>query len=155
MSIMRIHQVKHGPFHEHSSQLHSIAVGVPNWGKVNSGLFKMYEVDLDYIISKLTLTVFQAEVLGKRVVVQHIPLGGLLEWSHSETAAGNSATSHPLPGTSSASTSSPSTLSNLQAPWATPRPSQPFSEATMPTRGVWSTQAAPPGSRTTASQRPI
>ncbi|KAJ7068802.1 hypothetical protein C8F01DRAFT_1018396 [Mycena amicta] len=64
LSIMRIHQVKHGPFHEHSSQLHSIATGVPNWGKVNSGLFKMYE----------------AEVLGKRVVVQHIPLGGLLEW---------------------------------------------------------------------------
>ncbi|KAH7929224.1 Phosphotyrosyl phosphatase activator [Leucogyrophana mollusca] len=64
MSIMRVHEVKHGPFHEHSSQLHSIAVGVPNWGKVNTGLFKMYE----------------AEVLGKRVVVQHIPLGGLIEW---------------------------------------------------------------------------
>ncbi|KAG2341177.1 Phosphotyrosyl phosphatase activator [Suillus weaverae] len=41
MSIMRIHQVKHGPFYEHSSQLHSIAVGVPNWGKVHNGLFKM------------------------------------------------------------------------------------------------------------------
>lgn len=26
----------------------------------------------------------QAEVLGKRVVVQHIPLGGLLEWEHEE-----------------------------------------------------------------------
>lgn len=44
MSISRIQEVKHGPFHEHSSSLHSIAVGVPNWGKVNSGLFKMYEV---------------------------------------------------------------------------------------------------------------
>ncbi|EGO24892.1 hypothetical protein SERLADRAFT_349062 [Serpula lacrymans var. lacrymans S7.9] len=65
MSIMRIHEVKHGPFHEHSSQLYSIAAGVPNWGKVNSGLFKMYE----------------AEVLGKRVVVQHIPLGGLVDWA--------------------------------------------------------------------------
>ncbi|KAK0199408.1 hypothetical protein DFS33DRAFT_1400722, partial [Desarmillaria ectypa] len=65
MSIMRIHQVKHGPFHEHSSQLYSIAIGVPNWGKVNTGLFKMYE----------------AEVLGKRVVVQHLPLGGILEWN--------------------------------------------------------------------------
>ncbi|PFH46458.1 hypothetical protein AMATHDRAFT_69816 [Amanita thiersii Skay4041] len=64
MSIMRIHEVKHGPFHEHSSQLYSIATGVPSWAKVNSGLFKMYE----------------AEVLGKRVVVQHVPLGGLLEW---------------------------------------------------------------------------
>jgi len=65
MSIMRIHQVKHGPFHEHSSQLHAIAVGVPNWKKVNDGLFKMYE----------------AEVLSKRVVVQHIPLGGIMEWN--------------------------------------------------------------------------
>ncbi|KAG6820161.1 hypothetical protein H0H93_004598 [Arthromyces matolae] len=64
MMITRIRQVKYGPFHEHSSQLHSIAVGVPNWKKVNSGLLKMYE----------------AEVLGKRVVVQHLPLGGLLEW---------------------------------------------------------------------------
>jgi serine/threonine-protein phosphatase 2A activator len=44
MAVMRIHDVKHGPFYEHSSQLHSIAAGVPNWGKVNSGLFKMYEV---------------------------------------------------------------------------------------------------------------
>ena len=26
----------------------------------------------------------QAEVLGKRVVVQHIPLGGILEWEHKE-----------------------------------------------------------------------
>ncbi|KZT73453.1 Phosphotyrosyl phosphatase activator [Daedalea quercina L-15889] len=66
MSIMRIREVKHGPFHEHSSQLYAIAVGVVSWFKVNSGLFKMYE----------------AEVLGKRVVVQHIPLGGLLDWDH-------------------------------------------------------------------------
>ena len=44
MAIMRILDVKTGPFYEHSSQLHSIAVGVPNWGKVNSGLFKMYQV---------------------------------------------------------------------------------------------------------------
>ena len=44
MAIMRILDVKSGPFHEHSPQLYSIAVGVPNWGKVNSGLFKMYEV---------------------------------------------------------------------------------------------------------------
>ncbi|CDO75108.1 hypothetical protein BN946_scf185010.g33 [Trametes cinnabarina] len=64
MSIMRILEVKSGPFHEHSSQLYSIATGVQYWWKVHSGLCKMYE----------------AEVLGKRVVVQHIPLGGLLEW---------------------------------------------------------------------------
>ncbi|EKM57864.1 uncharacterized protein PHACADRAFT_50310, partial [Phanerochaete carnosa HHB-10118-sp] len=64
LSISRIHEVKYGPFHEHSSQLYSIATAVQHWHKVNSGLFKMYE----------------AEVLGKRVVVQHLPLGGLIEW---------------------------------------------------------------------------
>ncbi|KAJ3572880.1 hypothetical protein NP233_g2791 [Leucocoprinus birnbaumii] len=64
LAIMRILDVKRGPFFEHSSQLYSIATGVPNWAKINTGLFKMY----------------RAEVLGKRVVVQHIPLGGLLEW---------------------------------------------------------------------------
>ncbi|TFK34526.1 hypothetical protein BDQ12DRAFT_636215 [Crucibulum laeve] len=95
MAIMRIHDVKHGPFYEHSSQLHSIAVGVPNWGKVNSGLFKMYE----------------AEVLGKRVVVQHIPLGGLLEWNVTGEISGMP---HPttIPGNSTGTTIP------TQAPWA-------------------------------------
>ncbi|GLB44736.1 putative PPIases accelerate the folding of proteins [Lyophyllum shimeji] len=73
MMIKRIQHVKHGPFHEHSSQLHSIAMGVPNWRKVNSGLVKMYE----------------AEVLGKRVVVQHLPLGGLLEWDNDTSTSDN------------------------------------------------------------------
>jgi hypothetical protein len=44
LQISRIHALKTGPFHEHSSQLHSIAVGVPFWAKVNTGLIKMYEV---------------------------------------------------------------------------------------------------------------
>ncbi|KAJ4464923.1 hypothetical protein J3R30DRAFT_3691935 [Lentinula aciculospora] len=64
MSIMRIHEVKQGPFYEHSSQLHSIAVGVPHWRKVKLG------------------RVQNAQVLTKRVVVQHIPLGGLLPWGN-------------------------------------------------------------------------
>ncbi|KAJ8518454.1 hypothetical protein ONZ45_g4469 [Pleurotus djamor] len=86
MSITRIHEVKNGPFHEHSSQLYAIATGVPNWRKVNSGLFKMYE----------------AEVLAKRVVVQHIPLGGILEWDSSAPVdAGN-------------------VHINTQAPWLSP-----------------------------------
>lgn len=81
MSIMRIHEVKRGPFHEHSSQLYAIATGVPNWRKVNSGLFKMYEVGQPLpICLRLNNNVPQAEVLAKRVVVQHIPLGGILEW---------------------------------------------------------------------------
>ncbi|KAK0470358.1 uncharacterized protein EV420DRAFT_109028 [Desarmillaria tabescens] len=93
LSIMRIHQVKRGPFHEHSSQLHSIAIGVPNWGKVNTGLFKMYE----------------AEVLGKRVVVQHLPLGGILEWNLPSVPT---LLISPLENSSSSTSYYP-----LQAPW--------------------------------------
>ncbi|CAE6396873.1 unnamed protein product [Rhizoctonia solani] len=59
LSIARVRSIKSGPFHEHSPQLYSIASSVPVWSKVNSGLLKMYE----------------AEVLSKRVVVQHLPLG--------------------------------------------------------------------------------
>ncbi|CAE7098774.1 unnamed protein product [Rhizoctonia solani] len=59
LSIARVKSIKSGPFHEHSPQLYSIASSVPVWSKVNSGLLKMYE----------------AEVLSKRVVVQHLPLG--------------------------------------------------------------------------------
>ncbi|KAB5591718.1 hypothetical protein CTheo_4832 [Ceratobasidium theobromae] len=62
LSIMRVKAIKSGPFHEHSPQLYSIASSVPFWKKVNSGLMKMYE----------------AEVLSKRVVVQHLPLGSQL-----------------------------------------------------------------------------
>ncbi|KAF8193326.1 serine/threonine-protein phosphatase 2A activator 1 [Pholiota molesta] len=100
MAIMRIHDVKHGPFHEHSSQLHSIAAGVPNWGKVNSGLFKMFE----------------AEVLGKRVVVQHIPLGGLLEWESGDTLPSATVSSSKPPRSTPVGANQlfPSTA----APWA-------------------------------------
>ncbi|CAL1715873.1 unnamed protein product [Somion occarium] len=92
LSISRIHEVKTGPFHEHSSQLYNIATGVPRWAKVNSGLFKMYE----------------AEVLGKRVVVQHIPLGGLMEWDiTSSDPMKPDRRTHAL-------------AEAVQAPWATP-----------------------------------
>ncbi|KAI0353684.1 Phosphotyrosyl phosphatase activator [Trametes cingulata] len=98
ISIMRIHEVKSGPFHEHSSQLYSIATGVQYWSKVHSGLFKMYE----------------AEVLGKRVVVQHIPLGGLLDWDVEQRP----------PAASVAPLASPSVppMAATAAPWATAAP---------------------------------
>ncbi|KLO17362.1 PTPA-domain-containing protein [Schizopora paradoxa] len=116
LSVSRIHEVKSGPFHEHSSQLYSIATGVPNWMKVNSGLFKMYE----------------AEVLGKRVVVQHIPVGGLLEWdsdTNSETKQPSidELKSSPAPLRAPWSQQSPTTTFRLppatrtQAPWAASR----------------------------------
>ncbi|KAI0068967.1 Phosphotyrosyl phosphatase activator [Artomyces pyxidatus] len=122
MSIMRIHAVKTGPFHEHSSQLYSIATGVAKWSKVNSGLFKMYE----------------AEVLGKRVVVQHIPLGGLLEWDVPSSGAQSPATR--FPSSPQQPTNAPSAPGGTQAPWAAGR---------APTRSAASswgtTMRSPPG----------
>ncbi|CAJ0577250.1 unnamed protein product, partial [Mesorhabditis spiculigera] len=53
-AITYINDTKTGPFYEHSNQLWNISA-VPNWDKINSGLFKMYE----------------AEVLLKFPVVQH------------------------------------------------------------------------------------
>lgn len=47
MQITRIHALKTGPFHEHSSQLYAIATGVPHWAKANQGLLKMYDVSCD------------------------------------------------------------------------------------------------------------
>lgn len=63
-SIEHINKLKRGPFNEHSPILYSIATTVPNWGKVNSGLMKMY----------------QAEVLEKHTVVQHFYFGEILPW---------------------------------------------------------------------------
>ncbi|KDQ13496.1 hypothetical protein BOTBODRAFT_160423 [Botryobasidium botryosum FD-172 SS1] len=109
IAISRIFTTKYGPFHEHSSQLHSIASSVPHWRKVNQGMIKMYE----------------AEVLAKRVVVQHVPMGGLLEWDveagsvtatareNENGAVGVARTSRPNAHTGSAP------LGSTQAPWAT------------------------------------
>ncbi|KAI8047863.1 hypothetical protein BDF22DRAFT_709233 [Syncephalis plumigaleata] len=62
--IRVIHSVKSGPFQEHSPMLSDIAM-VPNWSKVNTGMLRMY----------------QAEVLGKFPVVQHLPFGTLLPFT--------------------------------------------------------------------------
>ena len=63
-----IHKVKSGPFHEHSNQLWNISA-VPNWGKVFTGLIKMY----------------RAEVLCKFPVIQHSLFGSLLSLAPAET----------------------------------------------------------------------
>eukprot|EP00794_Sanderia_malayensis_P007815 gene7815-8661_t len=59
--IKHINATKHGPFAEHSNTLWGIS-SIPNWGKVNSGLIKMYK----------------AEVLNKFPVVQHFLFGTLM-----------------------------------------------------------------------------
>ena len=59
--IKFIMENKSGAFFENSPVLYDIS-GVPTWSKINSGLLKMYE----------------AEVVGKFVVAQHIYFGSLI-----------------------------------------------------------------------------
>ena len=66
-AIQYIHQVKRGPFAEHSNQLWNISA-VENWSKINRGLFKMY----------------CDEVLHKFPIVQHLLFGQhVLKWPSS------------------------------------------------------------------------
>ena len=57
-AVQFIHQVKKGPFFEHSNQLWNISA-VESWGKINKGLLKMYA----------------DEVLDKFPIVQHLLFG--------------------------------------------------------------------------------
>ena len=66
--LANIHQVKSGPFHEHSNQLWNIS-GVPRWSKVFSGLVKMY----------------RAEVLCKFPVLQHVKFGSVFSLEAART----------------------------------------------------------------------
>ncbi|KAJ1340562.1 hypothetical protein BSLG_004656 [Batrachochytrium salamandrivorans] len=79
--IEYIHQVKKGPFHEHSPILYDIS-GVPLWSKVNTGMLKMYI----------------AEVLHKFPVVQHFYFGRLLPFEEAHEITMDAVPSRELEG---------------------------------------------------------
>jgi len=148
-AITRLLELKKGPFHEHSPQLYSIASSVPTWWKVNQGLFKMYDV----------------EVLGKRVVVQHIPLGGILEWPDEDLSPTEpivvestavrtpEAVRHPAPWVPSPQ-ASPHLGSDK--PLATPPPASPMSSPNMlPVLQQRSPRPRPKGGRLAGRQELI
>jgi serine/threonine-protein phosphatase 2A activator len=72
----------------------------------------MYEVivTLHSPCQVIPLKYTQAEVLGKRVVVQHLPLGGLMEWDTHVDQRHAPSMSRDAPATA-----------DTRAPWAQPR----------------------------------
>lgn len=62
-AVAFIHEVKKGPFAEHSNQLWNIS-GVEEWAKINNGLYKMY---CNEYLPKLPIV--QHLIFGERVLV--------------------------------------------------------------------------------------
>ncbi|ANQ10648.1 Serine/threonine-protein phosphatase 2A activator [Plasmodium coatneyi] len=62
-ALKYISMLKHAPFHESSQMLYDIS-GVETWEKICSGLLKMY----------------QAEIIQKRQILQHILFGKLIDF---------------------------------------------------------------------------
>ena len=148
-----IHDVKTGPFWEHSPILFDISGIKDGWGKINKGMIKM----------------FNAEVLSKFPVVQHFPFGSLFSWDTDPDAAPSQSSVHlNTHGTAAPASSAPPApgASGTAAPWAQatkmpgaaagapPGPGIPYSRApwaatgssgpTMPRGGIPDTGPLPP-----------
>ncbi|CZT16543.1 related to serine/threonine-protein phosphatase 2A activator 1 [Ramularia collo-cygni] len=128
-AIQFIHDVKTGPFWEHSPVLYDISGIKDGWGKINKGMLKMYA----------------AEVLGKFPVVQHFPFGSMFQWVRDPDAVAAPSTFHARQQPSTIKTEDVSSgqsasVSGTKAPWAQPGVGMPQMQAAtgMPTtRAPW------------------
>ncbi|KAI5450584.1 Serine/threonine-protein phosphatase 2A activator 1 [Naganishia albida] len=93
ISLRRIFEFKTGPFFEHSPLLNSLSTTMPNFRKIHRGLLKMYA----------------EEVLGKRVVVQHLFLSEITWGPDIAVGARKEGTSDPVGKVEAEAT---------KAPWA-------------------------------------
>lgn len=137
-----IHDVKKGPFWEHSPMLYDISGIRTGWGKINKGMIKMYN----------------AEVLSKFPVVQHFRFGSLFSFDPDPDAkpaptsvhAANQPVRDGFGSTSAEKVAAPRASPHLgtQAPWASQATSVPGTAA------PWASEASPMPSPTVGTAAP-
>ncbi|KAF2224526.1 phosphotyrosyl phosphatase activator [Elsinoe ampelina] len=137
-AIAFIYDVKKGPFWEHSPTLYDISGIKAGWAKINKGLMKMYN----------------AEVLSKFPVVQHLRFGSLFRWETDPSATPTATTVHarsqpPATGTTRLPTN-PGNPSSTMPPIPTSSgaigTAAPWARAPPPSNGSFAMPTMPAGS---------